>query len=62
MLPYLLAIAAIVAFCFWQPAFPKKLAPKLGIQSERAQMIFLVIYWIAIPVVIHRLMAMMLTA
>lgn len=53
---YIAAIAAIVAFCFWKPDFPKRLAPRLGIRSERGLRIFLVIYWIAIPVIIHRLM------
>ncbi len=54
---YVFAIAAITAFCFWKPNFPKQLAPKVGIRSERGAMIFLVIYWITIPVIIHRLMA-----
>jgi len=54
---YIAAIAAVVAFCFWKPDFPKRLAPRLGIRSERGMLIFLVIYWIAIPVVIHRLMS-----
>jgi hypothetical protein len=62
MLPYLLAIAAIVAFCFWKPDFPKRLAPKLSLKSERSKKIFLVVYWITIPVVIHRLMTAMLQA
>ena len=56
MLPYLSAIVAIVGFCFWKPNFPKHLAPKLGIKSEKAERIFLVLYWIAIPVILHRLM------
>jgi|GEM_PF-6821535 len=62
MLPYLLAIAAIVGFCFWKPDFPKRLAPKLGLKSERGEKTFLVVYWITIPVVIHRLMTAMLQA
>ena len=54
---YALPIAAVVAFCFWKPNFPRILAPKIGIRSERALMVFLVIYWITVPVIIHRLMA-----
>ena len=54
---YALPIAAIVGFCFWKPNFPRTLAPTLGIRSERGVFVFLVIYWIAVPVVIHRLMA-----
>ncbi|MDD9924855.1 MAG: hypothetical protein OXR03_03415, partial [Rhodospirillaceae bacterium] len=54
---YALPIALIVGFCFWKPNFPRVLAPKIGIRSERDVMIFLVIYWIAVPVIIHRLMA-----
>ena len=53
---YGLAIAAIVAFCFWKPDFPKRIAPKLGIRTERGVTVFLVVYWIAVPVIIHRLM------
>lgn len=54
-----LAILTIVAFCFWKPDFPKRVAPKLGVRGERGTTIFLVIYWITIPVIIHRLMAAM---
>ena len=54
--PYILAIVAVVAFCFWKPDFPKRLAAKVGIRSERGVRIFLVVYWIAIPVLIHQLM------
>ena len=54
---YAVPITAIVVFCFWRPNFPRQLAPKLGITSETGMMVFLVVYWIAIPVVIHRLMA-----
>lgn len=54
---YAVPIAAIIAFCFWKPDFPRMLAPKLGISSEKGMMVFLVVYWIAIPVGIHRLMA-----
>ncbi len=55
---YGLAIATIVAFCFWKPDFPKRLANKAGIRGDRGIRIFLVAYWIMIPVVIHRLMSM----
>jgi hypothetical protein len=54
---YALPIAAIVGFCFWKPNFPRLIAPKLGISSEKGVMIFLVVYWITVPVAIHRLMA-----
>lgn len=54
---YGLLIAAIVAFCFWKPGFPRRLAADVGIKSERGVMIFLIVYWITIPVIIHRLMA-----
>ena len=60
MLPYGLAIAAIVGFCFWKPDFPKILAPKIGIRSDKSTKIFLVVYWIGIPVIIHRLMYYMI--
>ena len=60
MLPYLLAIATIIGFCFWKPDFPKNLAPKLGLKSERGEKIFLFAYWITIPVILHRLMTVML--
>lgn len=56
MLPYALAIAAIVGFCFWKPDFPKTLSPTLGIRSDKGVKVFLVIYWITIPVIVHRLM------
>ena len=54
---YALPIALIVGSCFWKPNFPRVLAPKIGIRSERGVMTFLVIYWITVPVIIHRLMA-----
>ena len=54
---YALPIALTICFCFWKPNFPRVLAPKIGIRSERGVMIFLVIYWITVPVIIHRLMA-----
>ena len=54
---YALPIALTIGFCFWKPNFPRVLAPKIGIRSERGVMIFLVIYWITVPVIIHRLMA-----
>jgi hypothetical protein len=54
---FALPIAAIVGFCFWKPNFPRVLALKFGIKSERSLMIFLVVYWVTIPILIHRLMA-----
>ena len=54
---YALPIALTIGFCFWKPNFPRVLAPKIGIRSERGLMIFLIIYWITVPVIIHRLMA-----
>lgn len=50
------AIVAMAVFCFWKPDFPKRLAPKVGIRSERGLRVFLIVYWITIPVIIHRLM------
>jgi hypothetical protein len=55
---YLLAIAAIVAGCFWKPDFPKRLAAKAGLRNERGMRVFLILYWISIPIVIHRLMSL----
>ena len=54
---YALPIAAIVGFCFWKPNFPRLIATKFGISGEKGMMVFLVVYRIAVPVVIHRLMA-----
>ena len=54
---FTLPIALIVGFCFWKPNFPRVLASELGIKSERGVMIFLIIFWVTVPVIIHRLMA-----
>ena len=51
---YLAIAAAIIAFCFWKPNFPKSLAARVGLRSERGLRWFLLINWIAIPVVIYR--------
>lgn len=51
---YLAVAATIIAFCFWQPDFPKRLAPRLGIRGETGIRRFLLVYWIAVPVVIYR--------
>ncbi len=51
---YLAIAAAIVAFCFWKPNFPKTVAARIGLRGETAVRRFLVVYWIAIPVVIYR--------
>ena len=51
-------IVGIVGFCFWKPKFPNQLAKRLRIKSARGVQVFLVLYWISIPVIIHRLMSM----
>ena len=59
---YLAIAAAIFAFCFWRPNFPKALAPHIGIRSERALRWFLLVYWIVIPVVIYRFLQLAVTS
>ena len=54
---YGLAVAAIVGFCFRKPDFPKRLATKVGVRSDMWMTVFLILYWIAVPVAIHRLMS-----
>ena len=56
---YILATETIGGFCFWKLDFLKKIAPKLGIRSDRATNVLLVLYWLTIPITIHRLIAMM---
>lgn len=51
---YLAIAAAIVAFCFWKPNFPRAIAARIGLRSETAIRRFLLVYWIAVPVVIYR--------
>lgn len=51
---YLSIAAAIIAFCFWRPNFPRVVAARVGLRSETAVRRFLLIYWIAVPVVIYR--------
>jgi hypothetical protein len=51
---YLAIALAIIAFCFWKPRFPRAVATRIGLRSETALRRFLLIYWIAIPVVIYR--------
>lgn len=51
---YLAIAAAIIAFCFWKPHFPRTIAVRIGLQSESAVRRFLLVYWIAVPVVIYR--------
>ena len=59
---YLAIAAAIIAFCFWKPNFPKTLAPRIGIRSERTLRWFLLVYWIVIPVVIYRFLHLAVTS
>ena len=54
----ILAIAAIVIFCFWKPDFPNKLALKLGFKIPTAVYIFLVVYWLSIPLILYSLMTL----
>ena len=55
----ILAIAAIVIFCFWKPDFPHQLALKLGFQIRTAIYIFLILYWLTIPLILYSLMALL---
>lgn len=59
---YLAAAGAITAFCFWRPNFPKALAARIGIGSEQALRSFLLVYWIAVPVVIYRFLYLAVTS
>ena len=59
---YMAIAAAIIAFCFWKPNFPKALAARVGVRSERALRWFLLVYWIAIPVVIYRFLYLAVTS
>jgi len=54
----ILAIAAIVIFCFWKPDFPHRLVIKLGFQIPTAIYIFLVVYWLSIPLILYSLMTL----
>jgi len=54
----ILAIAAIVIFCFWKPNFPHQLALKIGFQIPTAIYIFLVVYWLSIPLILYSLMTL----
>jgi hypothetical protein len=51
---YLAIAAAIMAFCFWKPQFPRAVAAWIGLRTESAVRRFLLAYWIAVPVVIYR--------
>lgn len=51
---YLAIAAAIIAFCFWKPQFPRAVAARIGLHGETAVRRFLLIYWIVVPVVIYR--------
>ncbi len=51
---YLSIAAGIIAFCFWKPNFPRAVAARIGLHSETGLRWFLLIYWIAVPVVIYR--------
>ena len=51
---YLAIAAGIMGFSFWKPQFPKTLAGQMGIRSATGVRWFLLIYWIAVPVVIYR--------
>ncbi len=53
---YLSIAAGIIGFCFWKPQFPRAVAARIGLRSETAVRRFLLIYWIAVPVVIYRLL------
>ncbi len=54
---YIFTIVALTAFCFWKPDFPKKTAPKFGIHGAGGLKIFLIFYWVMIPIIIHQLMS-----
>ena len=55
----ILAIAAIVIFCFWKPDLPYQLALKLGFQTPTTIIIFLILYWLSIPLILYRLMTLL---
>ncbi len=59
---YFAAAGAVVAFSFWRPQFPRTLARWLRIPGERWQRWFLLVYWIAVPVVMYRFLYLGVTA
>ena len=59
---YFAAAGAMIAFSFWKPQFPRTLAGWLRITDERWQRRFLLVYWIAVPVVMYRFLHLGLAA
>jgi len=59
---YFAGAAAIIAFSFWKPGFPRTLAGWLRIRSDKWQRRFLLLYWIAVPVVMYRFLHLGLAA
>lgn len=59
---YFIVAAAIIVFSFWKPQFPRALAGRLRIRSEKWQQRFLLFYWIAVPVVMYRFLYLGLAA
>lgn len=59
---YFAIAAGIIAFSFWKPDFPRTLAGWLRIPGERWQRRFLLVYWIAVPVVMYRFLQLGLAA
>ena len=55
----ILAIAAIVIFCFWKPDLPYQLGLKLGFLTPTKILIFLILYWLSIPLILYSLMALL---
>ena len=55
----ILAIAIIVIFCFWKPDLPYQLALKLGFQTPTTILIFLILYWLSMPLILYSLMALL---
>lgn len=59
---YFAVAAAIIGFSFWKPGFPHALAGWLRIRDEKWQRRFLLLYWIAVPVVMYRFLYLGLAA
>jgi len=59
---YFAVAAAIIGFSFWRPQFPRTLAAWLRIRDDEWQRRFLLVYWIAVPVVMYRFLQLGLSA
>jgi hypothetical protein len=59
---YFAVAGGIIAFSFWKPQFPRMLDGWLRIRDEKWLRRFLLVYWIAVPVVMYRFLQLGLTA